>query len=75
MGGRIRMRTDHLYEAGPAFSSCLYITDTLTAYGVPGASFTRSILLNLGVIDCYDRLLLDSAVYSRALDSATSGNA
>ncbi len=37
---------------------------------VPGSSIVHWVyLVNLGVVN-YDRLLLDSAVYSRALDSA-----
>lgn len=76
----LRMRDEYEYETnrycprqGPASFLELFvsITDTLTAMVYQDrAAFTRSILMNLGVRNAQDSLLMDPAVYSRAIDSA-----
>lgn len=76
----LRMRDEYEFELGlscpkrgPASFLELFvsITDTLTAMVYQDrAAFTRSILMNLGVTNAYDTLLLDPALYAKALDSA-----
>lgn len=76
----LRMRDEYEYETdrfcqrqGPASFLELFvsITDTLTAMIYQDrAVFTKSILMNLGVRNAQDALLMDPAVYARALDSA-----
>lgn len=76
----LRMRDEYEYETdrpcprqGPASFLELFvsITDTLTAMIYQDrAVFTKSILMNLGVRNAHDMLLMDPAVYSRAIDSA-----
>ena len=76
----LRMRDEYAYELdrpyprqGPVsfLEVFVSITDTLTAMLYQDrAAFTRSILMNLGVSNAYDTLLMDPAVYSSAIDSA-----
>lgn len=76
----LRMRDEYEYETnrpcprqGPASFLELFvsITDTLTAMIYQDrATFTKSILMNLGVRNAQDALLVDPAVYARAIDSA-----
>lgn len=76
----LRMRDEYEFELGlscpkrgPVSFLELFvsITDTLTAMVYQDrAAFTRSILMNLGVTNAYDALLLDPALYAKALDSA-----
>lgn len=76
----LRMRDEYEYETnrlclrqGPASFLELFvsITDTLTAMIYQDrAVFTKSILMNLGVRNAQDSLLMDPAVYARAIDSA-----
>lgn len=76
----LRMREEYAYETGHLCTRqgsvtflelFVSLTDTLTAMVYQDrAAFTRSILLNLGVVNCGDRLLLYPALYSMALDSA-----
>lgn len=76
----LRMRDEYEYETnrprprqGPASFLELFvsITDTLTAMIYQDRSaFTKSILMNLGVRDAQDALLMNPAVYDMAIDSA-----
>ena len=76
----LRMRDEYAYELdrpcprqGPASFLELFvsITDTLTAMIYQDRSaFTKSILMNLGMRNAQDALLVDPAVYARAIDSA-----
>lgn len=76
----LRMRDEYAYETnrpyprqGPVtfLEVFVSITDTLTAMLYQDRpTFTRSILMNLGVSNAYDMLLLDPALYARAIDSA-----
>ena len=76
----LRMRDEYEYETGrsclrqgPASFLELFvsITDTLTAMIYQDrAAFTKSILMNLGVRNAQDMLLMDPAVYEMAIDSA-----
>lgn len=76
----LRMRDEYEYETsrpyprqGPVTFLELFvsITDTLTAMIYQDrAAFTKSILMNLGVRDMQDTLLMDPAVYGRAINSA-----
>ena len=76
----LRMRDEYEYETnrpcprqGPVsfLEVFVSITDTLTAMIYQDrAVFTKSILMNLGVRNAQDALLMDPAVYDRAIDSA-----
>lgn len=76
----LRMRDEYEYETnrscqrqGPASFLELFvsITDTLTAMIYQDrAAFTKSILMNMGVRNAQDALLMDPALYARAIDSA-----
>lgn len=76
----LRMRDEYEYETdrsclrqGPASFLELFvsITDTLTAMIYQDrAVFTKSILMNLGVRNTQDALLMDPAVHAIAIDSA-----
>lgn len=76
----LRMRDEYAYETGRPYPRqgpvsflelFVSVTDTLTAMIYQDrAAFTKSILMNLGVRNAQDALLMDPAVYARAIDSA-----